>query len=644
MKKDIYSGKKQEWQIEKMGFRKAGLKPLKGKFKIYPIFGFDIETYNRNKNFLCASIIGDNYQKIFYNKEDIKKELSTNRIFRGSYLCATNLLFDFFGIFEIQEALENFNLIERAGSLILATTHIKYDSKDYKFYNRVKLMKMLKKLKTRDKAKIKEFQQQYYQIKLIDSANHLKTSVEKLGKIVNFPKLEKPVFLGKYPRNKKEWEIIIKYNIRDSTVTYRFMQFIQEQYNKMGCEMKTTISSTSLDLFRRKYLRFFWKQQPRDHILFTYRGMYGGRTEAYKRGIFNIENYGKIKVYDINSLYPFCLKNFKFPIPSKSTIYKKCSSNVIDSFNGVGYFELEAPKDLHIPLLPVKTDKLRFATGNIKGHYDFYSIRQALNMGYQLLKIKNCIVYEHTFKPFSKFIDNQWDLRQELRKREDNTQIVPKITMNSFYGKLIYNFTNKEMLGTHEDVLFSKETDSILPTKDKSIFRIVTTENSRIPNYVFPIIPIMVTAYARNIMQKYFRKIGYEKILYTDTDCIFTTKKLNTSLDIGKLKLEESFKEVCIIKPKFYAGIPIDDKPLIKIKGMHNAIKSYKHFKEMVLKNKFRGNNIHFRKLRSAIGQNNKYVNEIYEMIKEMGLDDDKRLWQKEHFTPRPQESEPICL
>ena len=627
-----------------MGFKKKGLKPLKSKFKIYPIFGFDIETYNRNKNFLCASIIGDNYKKIFYNKEDIKKELTSNRIFRGSYICATNLLFDFFGIFEIREALENFNLIERAGSLILATTHIKYDTKDNNFYNNISMIKMLKKLKTRDKTKIKEFQQQYYQIKMIDSSNHLKTSVSKLGKIINLPKLQSPSFLGKYPRNKKEWEEIITYNIRDSEVTYRFMRFIQNEYNKMGCEMKTTISSTSLDLFRRKYLRFFWKQQPREHILFTYKGMYGGRTEAYKRGIFNIENYGKIKIYDVNSLYPFCLKNFKYPIPSKSELYKKCSSNVIDSFNGVGYFELQAPKDLHIPLLPVKTDKLRFATGSIKGYYDFYSIRQVLNMGYQLLKIKNCIVYEHTFKPFSKFIDTQWKLREKLKDRDDNMQIVPKITMNSFYGKLIYNFSNKEMLGTHEDVLFSKESDSILPTKDKSIFRIVTTENSRIPNYVFPIIPIMVTAYARNIMQKYFRKIGYEKILYTDTDCIFTTKKLNISDEIGKLKLEESFKEVCIIKPKFYAGIPINKKPIIKIKGMHNAIKSYKHFKDMVLKNKFSGNNIHFRKLRSAIGSNNKYVNEIYEMIKEMGLDDDKRLWEKEHFTARPQESEPICL
>lgn len=624
--------------------RKAGLKPLKGKLKTYPIFGFDIETYNNNKNFLCASIVGDNYCKIFYDKDSIKKEFSKNRIFRGAYLCATNLLFDFFGIFGIKEALEKFNLIERAGSLILASTYIKYDADNYNFYNNAKLISMLKELKTRDKSKIKRFKQQYYQIKLIDSSNHMKASVESLGKIIKLPKLKSPSFLGKKPKNKEQWEEMINYNIRDSTVTYRFMRFLQEQYNKMGCEMKTTISSTSLDLFRRNYLRFFWKQEPRKNILFAYHGLYGGRTEAYKRGIFNINNYGKIKVYDVNSLYPYCLSKFSFPIPTKSTIYKKCSSNAIDSFNGVGYFELKAPKDLHIPLLPVKTDKLRFATGDIKGYYDFFSIRQALNIGYDLIKIKDAVVYEHTFRPFKKFIKTQWDLRMKLKKRKDETEIVPKITMNSFFGKLIYNFSNKEHLGTEIDVLFSKDSDSIMPTKDKKIFRIMTTENSRIPNYVFPIISLSVTAYARSIMQNYFKKIGHERILYTDTDCIFTTKKLNTSTEIGKLKLENSFKEVCIIKPKFYAGIPIDDKPLIKIKGMHNAIKSYKHFKEMVLKNKFRGNNIHFRKLRSAIGSNSKYVNEVYEMLKEMGLDDDKRLWEQEHFSARPQESEPIYL
>lgn len=638
--------------------RKAGLKPLKGKLKKYPIFGFDIETYNNNRNFLCASIVGENYQKIFYNKEDLKKELATNRRFRGAYLCATNLLFDFFGIFEIREALENFNLIERAGSLILATTHLKYDAKDYNFYNNTKMIKMLQKLKTRDKEKIKTFKQQYYQIKLIDSANHLKTSVMNLGKIVKLPKLKSPSFLGKYPKNKKEWEYMIYYNVRDSTITYKFMEFMQEQYNTIGAEMKTTISSTSLDLFRRKFLRFFWKQQPREHILFSYRGFYGGRTEAYKRGIFNIDNYGKIKSYDVNSLYPYCLKKFRFPIPSKSQIYKKCSSNVIDSFNGVGYFELDVPKDFHIPLLPVKSDKLRFNTGKIKGYYDFYSIRQALNMGCQLLKIKDCIVYEHTFKPFTKFIDVQYNLRMKLKKRNDGTEIAPKILMNSFFGKLGYNFSNKEILGDDTAVLFSKETDSILPTKDKSIYRIITTENSKIPNYVFPIISLMVTAYARNIMQKYFKKIGYDRVIYTDTDCIFTTRKISTSSEIGKLKIENSFKEVCIIKPKFYAGIPIDDKPIIKLKGMQfnpnninkklsdiqKAVLNYKKFKKMIINNNFKGENLHFRKLRSAIGSKNKYVNETYIMPKEMGLDDDKRLWQKEHFTARPQESEPIYL
>ena len=90
----------------------AGLRPLKGKVKPIKIFGFDIETYNNNKNFCCGSIVGDNYCKFFRDKQEMINDFSSNRNFRNSYLVATNLMFDFFGLFDIEEAINKFNIIE----------------------------------------------------------------------------------------------------------------------------------------------------------------------------------------------------------------------------------------------------------------------------------------------------------------------------------------------------------------------------------------------------------------------------------------------------------------------------------------------------------------------------------------------------
>jgi len=616
----------------------AGLRPLKGKVKDIKIFGFDIETYNNNKNFLCGSIVGDNYTKFFTDKQEMINEFASNRIFRNAYLVATNLMFDFFGLFAIEDAIKKFNIIERAGSLVLATTYIKYSKDDYNFYKKSQL-----NLLKYDK-KIKDISKEYYKISFIDSGNHLRTTVKSLGNIIGLPKLELSVkLLGHKPKNKKDWENMKEYNIRDSTITYKFVKFLQYHYNKLGANLKCTVSSTALDLFRRKHLYSFWRQESRDKIILSYNAYYGGRTEAFKRGLFKAENYGKIKVYDVNSLYSYCLKNFNFPIPTNSYNKKKVSVNDIESFEGMCYAELKVP-DINIPFLPSRTDKLRFPIGTVKGYYDFNSLRKAMSIGYEIQNTGNGLIYENVFSPFKNMIKDLWDLRQEFKKRKDHSDIVPKLCMNSFYGKLGYNYMEKELLGSAEDIIKASDDITIFPTRSKKVFRMVTGEDSKIPSYVFPILPLYVTSYARSVMYDYFKKVGNDRVLYTDTDCIFTTRNISTSNDIGGLKLENTFKELIIVKPKFYSGLTQDEKSIIKIKGFHGTIQNYNIFKKLVASGDMKLTTKHFRKLRSAIGDTDKYVNEVYELMKEIDLEDNKRIWDKNKFDMSIQNSKPILI
>ncbi len=76
------------------------LKPTKQRQFKRDIFGFDIETYDDNKKFLCASIYSDNPRlcKTFFSKKEIIKFIQKPE-FRGSYISATNLGFDYFGTF-----------------------------------------------------------------------------------------------------------------------------------------------------------------------------------------------------------------------------------------------------------------------------------------------------------------------------------------------------------------------------------------------------------------------------------------------------------------------------------------------------------------------------------------------------------------
>ena len=613
--------------------RFKGLFRLKGKVNPVKIFGFDTETYDNNSKMVLCSIVGDNYTKVFDNKMDFIKEITSNRCFRNSYICATNLLFDLFAIFTMEEVFSFFNTIERQGNLILAKAYVKYDKNDHGLY-------------TKERVPKGEAGSKYYKITFIDSGNHLKKSVKALGKIVGLPKLPQPSFLGEYPKNSEEYQELVKYNIRDSEITYRFMKFLQESYNKLGCNMKITSSSTSKDLFQRKFMKSGWFQEDRDIIINSYKSFYGGRTETFKRGIFLSDNYNNIKSYDVNSLYPYCLRNRSYPYPDSYT-RDKVTVDDIDSFEGFCKATLLTPKDglNNVPIIPAKTDKLLFPEGTVSGYYDFHSLRTAINEGYEIQSLKEGIIYENTFKPFKHFIDALYKKRLEFIKEGNPTELAIKIAMNSFYGKFGYNYIDKEILCDGNSLLKTDPNATIYPTKDNNIYRVVTSDDSYIPGYVFPVFSIYTTSYAREYMyNKFYKKLGDDHLFYTDTDCVFTDKKLATSEGLGKLKLENEFEELCLVKPKFYSGKTVDDKNLVKVKGVHGSIKDYDTFKQLILSNNFEVETRHFRKLRSSIGDNNKYVNEIYQQIKHLGLDDDKRVWEKERFTQEVQSSTPIIL
>lgn len=603
-----------------------GLRKLKGKTKKQKIFAFDVETYNNNKNFLCASIVGDDYLFFTKDKEEFKKELALNRIFRNGYIFATNLMFDFYSIFSIKESLEWFKLIERTGNIILASTYISYNSKDKNFYKDV----------------AKGNKKDYYKINFFDSLNHIKLKVSKMGELVNLNKLKQPENLGEKPKNKEEWDYMKAYNIRDSTITYKFMKFLEETYNYLGGNLKSTVSASALDLYRRKYHAGFWNQETEDRIKFQFNAYYGGRTEAFKRGLFTTENYSNIFSYDVNSLYPYCLSNFKYPYIKDSYFKEKASLNQIENFNGLCYSEIKIPKDEYIPLLPLRKDKLLFPVGIIKGYYDFYTLRKALSLGYEILDTGKALIYEHTFNPFKKYVNDLYNLRKKYKAENNSMQLGVKLMLNSFYGKLAYKYFEKERLGTMEDYLNAGDDITTYPTRDKDIFRLLF-QDGKAPSYVFPILPLYVTAYARGVMYDFFKNTGKERVLYTDTDCIFTNRKLNTSDELGKLKLEHKFNELLIIKPKFYGGL-VKDKEIIKVKGLYGALKSYSQFKDFIKNDNFSVKRTHFRKLRSSIGFNDKFVNQIYTQVKEMDLNDNKRKWAKNKFTLNIQDSQPINI
>lgn len=598
------------------------LKPSKKKIIKYKLYGFDIETYGKDNKFLMGSIVNEKERYIFWNKKDMQKFIMGSNKIRNSIIIATNLGFDFLGLFGNDfKILSKFSFILKGSDFI----SIKYISgkNNIVFY---------------------------------DTMNYLKTSVKKLGEIIGIPKLDKPKTLGKkVSRYSKEGQYLEEYNIRDSYITFKFMEFLQDNINKIGTSLMPTVASISMSLFKSKYLKDMLIQPKRKIMEEMFNGYYGGRVEAIYRGKITTDFF----MYDINSLYPFVMQKYKYPHPNYLEFDKNPTLNNL-KYEGLMKCRFICPKDLFIPLLPVRHDnKLIFPIGEHIGYYPHAELRKAIDLGYTIYPIKD-YYYTKTFSPFYNFVNDLYKERMKYKKENNTVEYIFKICLNSLYGKMgqkLYmtdmyfinrkedykyitkcfntnRLRNKKGLPERYDINWTATKRTI--NKDGSInetamiYFIKDNESNKYPKFINPILALYTTSYARLELYSYIEKIlnSGKTILYYDTDSLITDYKFNVSDKLGGLKLELPIKEGIIIKPKFYY-VSDGNKEYIKAKGLRN-LKNFADFEKLLETKKY--SYIKFAKFKEALRRDMNF-NEIFPVLKIINFDDNKRLWKHDFET-----------
>lgn len=581
-------------------------KPTKQRFNHKRIFAFDIETYNNNKNFLMCSLVGydfygHQFEKVFYDKKSFVNELKTNHVYRNSIIFATNLSFDFFGMFFKNES-ENFRTLFRGSDLLSAKTYFNGDS----FTSRASYDGNNKKCRK--------------SLLFLDSLNYAKMSVKKMGDVIGMPKFEHPEFLGKKPSNEKEWAMMLEYNIRDSWITYHFMKFLIDAFEGLGATFKTTIASTSMSLYRNKYLEHEYFRHEKEDLLEIFKAYYGGRTEAFKRGYFTDANY-----YDFNSLYPSVMHDMEFPDPNTKRESHENTRKYIDNFEGVSDVDIQIPYSKS-PILPFRDDtgKVLFPYGKLSGWYSHIELRKVMEEGAILLKVRKTHYYKEMCRPFKAFVADLYSKRMEFKKDNNPMQMVVKLAMNSLYGKFGQKFIDKSNT-IHMSSVTQAELDRF-----KHIDRVgdylVVTQDAQPTAFCIPIWAVYVTAYGR---LKLYDQLKKHDVIYCDTDSIITKDEIKTSNDLGDLKLEMHITEGIVVRPKFYALKHVKDGeevPYVKIKGLGKRLNYYEfvgllHMPKIPYEK--------FAKFKEAI-RRDFIPNEIIKVHKEFSLEDEKRVWKGE--------------
>lgn len=345
--------------------------------------------------------------------------------------------------------------------------------------------------------------------------------------------------------------------------------------DKLGGEVGMTAPSTSMKLFRRRFLgrpgsvkkipRFqHWhgcdgkaddggECQGCAHQ-WVRRGYYGGRTELFRV-------YGEnLHYYDINSSYVAAMRE-EMPVGDRTVLTGEDAE--IDwrrTAKEGGFVEctVKIPATCDLPPLPhrsEKTGKLIFPTGVFSGVWSTreLALLKDPSVNGEILSVKRVVWFR--LKPvFEGMVQELWRLRDKNQEDYDEgLSALAKLLGNSLYGK----FGMKEQ---RTSIVFSDARDDghcflcqktatgglcnecvgSKPATDDEDCDVWYQKKKVEASYIIPHIAAWITSLARERLWRFMRQAADAggKIFYCDTDSIITDVMLPSSSALGELKDE----------------------------------------------------------------------------------------------------------
>ena len=381
----------------------------------------------------------------------------------------------------------------------------------------------------------------------LDSMSFYRCSLDEVGKMIGLPKLEMPETI-------KNISELSEYLKRDCEVVMEGMLGIKKMMNDMGYYPKKylTAGNVSITNFltycRKTGLSGIFQDKGR-----TFQGRYmedtrnafrGGRCECFQKGFFE----KSIKL-DINSAYPYIMTVMKFP-DLRSEFYVKGirAKSYLDRI-GVINCSIQAPSEdkLKYAYLPIRFGgNVHFPFGRLlKGTWTTLELRKAIELGYVIKDIDYGVFYkEARNNPFRDYV---LELYKGKKNSKDVKKQVYKLLLNSLYGKWGQKRDEKEHMlinrGESEEY-FAKGWEFVKTIDGR--FLISINKGISVPKYANPMLSLLVTAQARDLLWENMMKIPKKELIYVATDCLlFKPKDLN-SLESYNIRMGDELGEFSI--------------------------------------------------------------------------------------------------
>ncbi|MCI4409217.1 MAG: hypothetical protein JHC26_09005 [Thermofilum sp.] len=439
-------------------------------------------------------------------------------------------------------------------------------------------------------------------ITFIDSMNYVKESLAEIGKMLGVEKLEMP----SYEEDIEKWRI---YSMRDVEILAKFILTLFDFMKKELGEFALTSPSMAYKIFLKRFMPKDVKLRPpadKEIRKLEVDSYYGGRVEVFRRGKF--EN---IVVLDVNSMYPYSMRDLTVPIRPLAKIrnmsVEKLKELLEKDIPVIARVQLNIPSNVYIPPAPYKhpiTKKLIFPSGKFVTTLASPELKIVLPF---IERIELAVVYKGA-KIFKDYVEYYYSKRQEAKEKGDKVNnMFYKLLLNSLYGKFGEKRKLQKMvadLKIDRSVLYISPKGKRYKIIDGVLIEVIPKD---IDYGRFTAISSFITSQARAYLWKLMNMVPPEKILYCDTDSIhlindFDYKKyLNLYLEpdnyeskndhvksgnitlevtvktstLGLLKVEKTAKVGIYLAPKTYK---LDGN--VKVKGVpkrfaHDLLSQY---------------------------------------------------------------------
>lgn len=339
-----------------------------------------------------------------------------------------------------------------------------------------------------------------------------------------------------------EWDAplpeLIDYNHLDNEILLRALERFEDELWELGGELKMTIASSGMTLFRRVYLTESL-EVPRVVNETLRSGNCGGRVEVHKRFAT-----GTVYDWDINSSYPYTMTG---TLPGN---YRRASRKL----GPLSWVRARVKTTGDIPALPYRKDALYFPNGEWDGWFYCEELDQT---GIEITKIFQ--TYE--FEPNDMLCAYVEDIYARRKATLDPFQkLVYKYLMNCLYGKFGERPDKIKLIINPSQAWLKKHREGWKRARNAGLEYEgceILIPGVFLEKYLATVahehvgLAGAITASARKHLRSYM--LEADPLYYCDTDGFVSSRAdLEDSIELGALKLKRKAETGEFLRPKVY--------------------------------------------------------------------------------------------